>query len=293
MAAYLKESIRPIVRRLIEEAWEVREGEKLLIISDYPTPEDFVNKPLAILEPIVEMNLLAKKLYECILEIAPCETELYFIKPTYKHYKDPNDEKMSQKIAESDIVLTLTQYSLTDVPSLAVPLKQKKIRHISAPLIPIDVFFPGGPLDVDLHEIERLTTKLFSLVQGARKLEFFDIAGSYLSLEFKEPIDWLWESGFVTSAGMFSNLPAGEITLELPYMQNSCIMNGTLNIFPGWSEELTQLLTLTFKDSKLVEVSGGGKIIGEHIKEMIKTEEVRIVQMGVGTNPQAKDPFCA
>ena len=70
-------------------------------------------------------------------------------------------------------------------------------------------------------------------------------------------------------------------------------MNGTLNIFPGWSEELTQLLTLTFKDSKLVEVTGGGKIIGEHIQEMIKTEEVRIVQMGVGTNPQAKDPFCA
>ena len=31
----------------------------------------------------------------------------------------------------------------------------------------------------------------------------------------------------------------------------------------------------------------------EHIQEMIKTEEVRIVQMGVGTNPQAKDPFCA
>ena len=293
MAAYLKESIRPIVRRLIEEAWEVREGEKFLIISDYPTPEDFVNKPLAILESIVERNLLAKKLYDCIVEIAPCETELYFIKPTYEHYRDPNDEEMSQKIAESDIVLTLTEYSLTGVPSLAIPLEQKKIRHISAPLIPVDVFFPEGPLDVDLKEIERLTTKLYSLFQGARKMEFFDIAGSYLSLEFKEPIDWLWESGFVTSAGMFSNLPAGEITLELPYKQNSCIINGTLNIFPGWSEELTQLLTLTFKDSRLVDTEGGGKVIGEHIQEMLKTEDVRIIQMGIGTNSQAKDPFCA
>jgi len=293
MTTYLKESIRPIVRRLVEEAWEVREGEKFLIVSDYPTPEDFVNKPTKILESIVERSLLAKRLYECIQELAPCETELYLIKPTYEHYKDPEDEKLTQKVNESDIVLTLTEYSLTDVPTLAIPREQKKIRHISAPLVPADIFYPDGPLDVDLHEIERLTTKLFSLIQGARKLEFFDIAGSYLSLEFNEPIDWLWESGFVTSGGMFSNLPAGEVTLELPYLSEICKINGTLNIFPGWSEELTQLLTLNFKDGRLVDVVGGGQIIGDHIKEMILSEDVRIIQMGIGTNPQAKDPFCS
>jgi len=50
MATYLKETIRPIVKRLLEEAWEVREGEKFLIISDFPTSEDFINKSASVLE---------------------------------------------------------------------------------------------------------------------------------------------------------------------------------------------------------------------------------------------------
>lgn len=292
MAGYLNDSIKPIVRRLLEDAWRVVENEKILIISDYPTTEDFVIKPTTVLKSIVERNLLAKKIYEIIKEIKPEKTELYFIKPTYQHYIDPKDETMNKKIQESDLVITLTEFSLTDVPSFKIPLDEKKIRHVSAPLISADVFYPGGPLDVDLLDMEKITTKLFSLVQGARKLELFDVAGSHISLEFSTPIDWLWESGFCSSPGMFSNLPAGEITLELEFGQTECSVNGTLNIFPGWQEELTQLLNLTFKDNTLVDCTGGGKI-GEHLQQMIRSEDVKITQLGIGTNPQAKDPFCA
>lgn len=292
MADYLKDSIRPIVQRLLEDAWKVKDDEKILIISDYPSPEDFVNRPTDILESIVERNLLAKRLFEIIKEFKPNTSELYFIKPTYNHYVDPNDKQMNKKIQESDLVITLTEFSLTDVPSLKKPLDEKKIRHVSAPLIPADVFYPDGPLDVDLLDIEKITTRLFSLVQGARKLELFDVAGSHLTLEFSTPIDWLWESGFCTSPGMFTNLPAGEITLELHYGQTVCTVNGTLNIFPGWQEELTQLLTLTIKDNTIVDCVGGGKV-GEHIQKLISREDVRLTQLGIGTNHQAKDPFCA
>jgi hypothetical protein len=292
MARHASSDIKPIVNKLLEESWQVKEYEKILIVSDYPTTEEFVNKPTAVLESIVERNLLAKRIYEIIKEIKPEKTELYLIKPTYQHYIDPKDETMNKKILGSDLVITLTEFSLTDVPSLKIPLDEKKIRHVSAPLISADVFYHGGPLDVDLIDVEKITTKLFSLVQGARKLELFDVAGSHLSLEFSTPIDWLWESGFCTAPGMFSNLPAGEITLELAFGQTECSINGTLNIFPGWQEGLTQLLTLTFKDTTLVDCVGGGKI-GEHLQKTISSEDVKITQFGIGTNPQAKDPFCS
>ncbi len=292
MADYLDISIKPIVKKLLDEAWKVKENERILIISDYPTPEDFVTKPTDVLESIVKRNLLAKRLFDMIKGFKPDSTELYYIKPTYTHYTDPNDKEMNKKIQGSNLVITLTEYSLTDVPSLKKPLDDKKIRHISAPLIPIDVFYPNGPLDVDFHDIERITTRLYNLVQGAKKLEFFDVAGSDLTLEFSSPIDWLWETGFCSSPGMFSNLPAGEIVLELPYGQQECKVNGTLNIFPGWQEELTQLLTLTIKDNTIIDCVGGGKV-GEDIQEMIKKEDVRLFQLGIGTNPKAKDPFCA
>ncbi len=292
MADHANNDIKPVVKKLLEEAWQVKKNEKILIISDYPTTEEFVNKPVAVLESIVERNLLAKRIYEIIVEIKPEKTELYLIKPTYQHYIDPKDETMNKKIQESNLVFTLTEFSLTDVPSLKIPLDEKKIRHVSAPLILADVFHQGGPLDANLLDVERITTKLFSLIQGARKIEFFDVTGSHLSLEFSTPVDWLWESGFCTAPGMFSNLPAGEITLELEFGQTECFINGTLNIFPGWQDKLTQLLTLTFKDNTLVDCIGGGKI-GERLQKTIRSEDVRVTQLGIGTNPQAKDPFCA
>ncbi len=292
MADYLKDSIQPIVLKLLEDAWKVKENERILIISDYPTPEDFVNKPSDILESIVERNLLAKRIFEIINKLKPNTSELYFIKPTYEHYVDPNDSIMNKKINESDLVITLTEYSLTDVPSLKKPLDEHKIRHVSAPLVPADIFYPDGPLDVNLLDVEKITTRLYSLVQGAMKLELFDVAGSHLVLEFSTPIDWLWESGFCTSPGMFSNLPYGEITLELPYGQTECKVNGTLNIFPGWQEELTQLLTLTIKDNTIIDCVGGGKV-GEDMQALITREDVLVTQLGIGTNPKAKDPFCA
>ena len=285
------ESLKPVIKRLLNEAWGVREGEKILIISDYPSPEDFEIKPIQLLETMMERNLLAKRIRDIIDQITSNTVTLYFMKPTYQHYKNPEDRKLQERILDADVILTLTEFSLTDVPIITKPLEDKKLRHISAPQVPPDIFVPEGPLDIDFYAMEEMTTRLFSLVQGARKIEFFDVAGSHLTLEFYHPIDWLWESGFATEKGMFSNLPAGEITLMLPYNQRDCTISGTLNIFPGWQDDLTQLLSLTLKDNRLIDVVGGGAA-GDYLQQLIYKEDVRLVQVGVGTNPNAKDPLC-
>jgi hypothetical protein len=285
------DSLRPVLERLLSEAWGVKEGEKILIITDYPSPEDFQTKPLSLLESMMERNILAKRMGDLIDELIPNKVDIYFMKPTYEHYKNPTEKKLQEKILKSDIVITLTEYSLTDVPIITDPLNEKKLRHISGPLVPPDIFLPGGPLDVDYFQMEEITTRLYSLVQSARSVEIFDVAGSHLSLEFLYPVDWLWESGFATEKGLFSNLPAGEITLMLPYNQRECKISGTLNIFPGWQDDLTQLLSLTLKDNRLVDVVGGGKA-GEYLQQLILKEDVRVVQVGIGTNPNAQDPLC-
>ncbi|MHA1955182.1 MAG: hypothetical protein ACW96U_14680, partial [Candidatus Heimdallarchaeaceae archaeon] len=194
MTPLMNDSLRPVLKRLLREAWGVKEGEKILIISDYPSPEDFQSKPLSLLESMMERNILAKRIRDVIDEMIPNVVDIYFMKPTYQHYKNVDDGKLEQKILASDVVITLTEFSLTDVPIITEPLEEKKLRHISAPQVPPEIFLPEGPLDVDYYEMESITTKLFSLVQGARKIEFFDVAGSHLTLEFLHPIDWLWES---------------------------------------------------------------------------------------------------
>ena len=290
MEDYANVEIKPIITRLLEEAWQIREGEKILIVSDYPTADDFAIKSTILLEKMIKRNVLAKSFYEIIKETFPNEIELYFMKPTYEHFKNPTDSQLEEKINSSDIVFTLTEYSLTDTAIVTNPLKEGKLRHISAPLIPAEVFYPGGPCDVDFYEIEKITTKLYSLLQGARTFDIYDIAGSHLSVEFKKPIDWIYECGFCQNKGMFTNLPAGEVTLELPYNQNDCIINGNLNIIPGWQDELTQPLTLIIQESRLVDSIGGGRM-GPYIHDLIKNEDVQVSQIGIGTNRKAIDPF--
>lgn len=282
--------MKPIVKRLLEEAWQVRENEKILIISDYPTSEDFVKQPSELLEKMMERNLLAKSFYETIKELIPNKIELYFMKPTYEHYKNPVDDILKEKIHSSDLVFSLTEYSLTDTPIVTDPLEEKKLRHVSAPSIPAEVFYLGGPCDIDFYEVERITTKIYNFVQNARTIEIYDIAGSHLHIEFKNPIQWIYESGFCQERGMFSNLPAGEVTLELPYNQQDCIISGHLNIFPGWQEDQTRPLTLTIQNSRLIDSIGGGRV-GPYITNLIQNEDVQVRQIGIGTNPNARNIF--
>ena len=290
MTGHTHSDIKPVVKRLLTEAWQVRENEKILIISDYPTSEDFVKQPSELLEKMMERNLLAKSFYKTIGELIPNKIELYYMKPTYEHYKNPEDDILKEKIHSSDLVFSLTEYSLTDTPIVTDPLEEKKLRHISAPSIPAEVFYRGGPCDIDFYEVERMTTKIYNFVQNARTIEIFDIAGSHLRIEFENPLVWLYESGFCQEKGMFSNLPAGEVTLELLYNQKDCNISGNLNIFPGWQEDQTQPLTLTIQNSRLVDSIGGGRV-GPYITELIQSEDVQVRQIGIGTNPNAKNPF--
>ncbi|MHA1346714.1 MAG: hypothetical protein ACTSVO_12135 [Candidatus Heimdallarchaeaceae archaeon] len=290
MVGHANNDIKPIIKRLLDEAWQVKENEKILIISDYPSSDDFVEQPSELLEKMIERNLLAKSFYAVIKELIPNETEIYYMKPTYEHYKNPKDEILKEKINSSDLVFSLTEFSLTDTPIVTDPLLEKRLRHISAPLIPVEVFYPGGPCDIDFYEVERISTKIYNFVQNARTIEIFDIAGSHLRIEFNKPIQWIYECGFCQEKGMFSNLPAGEVTLDLPYNQLDCNISGTLNIFPGWQEGQTQPLTLTIQNSRLVDSIGGG-IVGSSLSELIQNEDVQVNQVGIGTNPNAKNPF--
>ena len=290
MPSYLTQNIKPIVKRMLEESWQVRANERILIVSDYPTAEDFSSKDIELIESMLDRNILARRIYEVIKEIVPNTVDFYCMEPTYEHYKNPDDQVLDEKINSSDIVFTLTEFSLTDVPMLLKALEKKKIRHISAPLVPPEVFLPGGPLDINYYEVEELTTKVFNLVQAAKNIEFQDIAGSNLKIKFKNPMKWIYESGFVSESGTVINLPSGEVTLEIPYKNDECKIDANLNIFPGWQEQMTQLLTLSIKQNRLIDVVGGGKV-GDHLQELLKKEDVRVVQFGIGTNSMAKDPF--
>ncbi|MHA1303975.1 MAG: hypothetical protein ACTSPI_09765, partial [Candidatus Heimdallarchaeaceae archaeon] len=144
----------------------------------------------------------------------------------------------------------------------------------------------------DIAVIEKLTNRLIELAKDARILEISDISNSHLKIEFNKKIDYYYETGKLHNKGETCNLPAGEIGFDLPHEQDYCVFNGILNIFPGWLTDITELMTLVIKNNQLVDVIGGGHY-GKFLCELMTKENFRIVQFGIGTNPNAKDPFSA
>ncbi|MHA1685829.1 MAG: hypothetical protein ACTSYD_05385, partial [Candidatus Heimdallarchaeaceae archaeon] len=215
MSLDIKQLMRPIVIKLVSKAWMLRDKEKLLIVADYPSNEELPKLKISLLESMIQRALLARVFHEIVSENFSNQSVLYYFKPTYKHYETPKDQMLLKQIKKCDVLLSLTEYSLTNIPPIKELLDNKKIRHISAPLIQTEAMLPGGPCDVDYYKIEEISVRLFELLTKADKIEIKDFTGSKIIIEEHKESKWLYETGIVTEPGMMSNLPAGEVVLEL------------------------------------------------------------------------------
>lgn len=292
MFSFVRNSVKPVIYKLLDQAWQLKPNEKLLIVTDYPPVEDVPKIDIQLLDSMIQRALFSRIVYEIALEKYPKQVELYYYKPTYKHYQTPDDPELLQKIEECDILFSLNEFSLTGIPLTRKLLEQKKIKHVSAPLISPETFFIDGPIDIDFYKIEEVTSRLYELLYSAERIEVRDFTGSKLIIEDFKKACWTYESGMLSEKGMLTNLPAGEVVVDLDVPgYESCKMDGVLNIFPGWEEDITENLQLTIKDTRIVDITGGGKM-GNKLKELSYRSEMQIVQFGIGTNPKARDPLC-
>lgn len=65
----LERKITPTVKKLVEEYWLLDKSDKILIVSDYPTSTDFVDKQISLLSDMIERNLLARSIKKLLSQI--------------------------------------------------------------------------------------------------------------------------------------------------------------------------------------------------------------------------------
>ncbi len=194
MIITLEHDISPVVERILKEQWKAKENEKILIITDNPSKEDFSSMSYELMSTMLERNLLAKIFQTIAKKLGYKETELYFIKPTYAHYKDPEDQALEKMVSTADIIFSLTEFSLTDVPTIKKYLDEKKLRHCSAPLILSDIFIEEGPLDINIEEMKQTTLQLHNILKNSKKIVLSDIAHSNLTI-VNNSVMWMCEDG--------------------------------------------------------------------------------------------------
>lgn len=269
----------------------IKSGEKLLVVTDIPTAEEWIKKESKELDEIIERCLLAKLVSEISKESFPgCNVKFYTYPCVGKSGTEPGEE-VEEKMKEADVVVAITSYSLSHTKARENASKSGT-RIASMPTFTSEMFYPGGPMATDYTKMRKECEKIAKLINKANEVIITSPDGTNLKFSLKGRYGNI-DDGILIEKGKFGNLPAGEVYTS-PLEGTT---NGNLVVKEGWFANLTENMTFVFKDGKVIEIIGGGKV-SERYREMLafeKNEEPYIsrrncAELGIGTNPNAKRP---
>jgi leucyl aminopeptidase (aminopeptidase T) len=283
-----KEQIVKAVLDMLIVNMDLKEGERLLVLTDVPSTDDWREKDQAILADILERAMLAKIVNEIASEHHQnCVVEFSTYPVVCSHGAEP-PQAVATKLLQADVVIAITSYSLTHTDAMQ-EAKNNGARLASMPGFLARMFAPDGPMAVDYHQVaaegqafaDRLTAAQDAVVRTPEGTEMqFSLAGRHGESDH----------GLYTTKGSWGNLPAGEAYIA-PVEGTA---QGKLVVPAGWYPGLEEDMTLYFQEGLVNEIEGGG-IIGAKFLELLKPEEDRdpyrsrrnLAELGIGTNPNA------
>lgn len=181
-------------------------------------------------------------------------------------------------------VVALSNFSTSHTRFRELLTRAAGTRYASMPLFEESMF--TGPMSADWKEIEERTVKLASRLNRADTVYISTPNGTSIQFSIKgrkvEP-----DTGILTEAGSFGNLPAGEAFVA-PLEGTA---RGTLVLDWAPTRKLANPVTLTVEDGSVVEVKGEEPFAAE-LKSKLGENPLagNIAELGVGTNDRATRP---
>lgn len=286
-----KEKIRKSVIDMFKVNMGLKSGEKVLVVTDAPTLDDWKEKNVDKLTDFTQRTLLAKTVSEIAAEGLPeCPVEFYVYPSVGSHGAELGAEA-AEKLKTADVLIAITSYSLSHTKAREDATKAE-VRVASMPLFLADMFYPKGPMSADYTKVKEETEKLSKLLTEANEATVKTSAGTDITFSLKGRTG-LVDAGIFTETGAFGNLPSGEAYIA-PLEGTA---NGKVVVEKGWHIGLTENMTLVFKRGKVIEVTGGDNV-GDEFRKLLKPgvdEEPyksrrNLAELGIGTNPYAKRP---
>ncbi len=286
-------------RELIEEGvlgmlrvnMGLKEGERLLVVTDPPNLAHWQEADPSKLMSQLERSILAKMVAEIAKEAFPHPTVGFYPYPSVgMHGREPG-EAVAEKMCQADVVIAITNYSLSHTGARAEATKAG-VRIASMPHFLAPMFHPGGPMTVDYHRVAADSERLAELITAAQSAIVRSPAGTDICFSLAGRSGGV-DSGLCSVKGAWSNLPAGE-AYTAPVEGTA---EGVIVVQSGWHPNLTEDMTLHFHQGLVVRIEGGGKV-AERFRDLLKLdseEEIykarrNLAELGIGTNPNAKQP---
>jgi len=286
-----KEKVKNGIINMLKVNMGLKDGEKLLIVTDFPAEKDWLERDSAALTDFVTRSILARMVYEIAKEEFPnCTIDFHVYPATGRHGAEPPEET-AKKLKEYDVVIAITTFSITHTKARK-EATDAGVRIASMPMFLPEMFYPEGPMGADYTKISEETEKIAKLLTEAKEAVIKSPGGTdiKLSLEGREAHA---DTGLLTKKGAVGNLPAGEAYIA-PLEGTA---EGKVVVEAGWFPGLEENMTLVFKNGEVTEVIGGGKV-GDKFRDLLRPgvdEEPyksrrNLAELGIGTNPNAKRP---
>ncbi len=212
------------------------------------------------------------------------------IKPLLSKKITDNDVRKVKSIITShrneavDIVIALSYFSTTHTRFRILLNRICGARYASMPLF--DKKMLTGAMGVNWKKMVERTKYIAKKVNDCENIEIHTPNGTFLTLS-KKNRKVMMDTGIITQAGSFSNLPAGEVFLA----PREGISEGTLVLDWAPTRKLKNPVTLYIEKGTVLKVEGKEEYVIDLEKKLSEKKENRnIAEFGIGTNDKAKRP---
>ena len=272
---------------------DVKAGEKVLVITDYPERQHWISNDFLFLNEASERTLLAKIVYEIAAEnLKENQVEFYAYPLTGMHGKEPPRDA-AEKMKSYDVAIAITTFSLSHT-NAREEATEAGVRIASMPGFTVDMFEPDGPMSADYLWIKDTSLKIAKWLDGKKHVRIENGYGTKLSLSV-EGRKWDVDIGLYVNKGEWGNLPAGEVYIAP--LEGST--EGTLIAPKGWYPNLKEDMVFHIKEGLVYKIDGGGDV-GDNFRKLLGLNPINnspeyvarrnIAELGIGTNPKAKRP---
>ncbi len=289
MAWIDREAITPGTRSMLRVNMGVREGERILVVTDAPTPEQWNRLGASDVEVMLRRAYLARLVADLAREHLPgCAVRFLTFPSTGRNGVEPPVE-IARAMLESDVVFAIASFSLTHTDAREEACR-KGARVASMPRFSPEMLYPDGPMAVDYEAVASATRGLARLITAARRVRVATPTGT--DVEFSvEGRNGGEDTGIYIAPGAWGNLPAGEAYCA-PLEGTA---QGRLVVEPGWHAKLAEPMKIFLERGEVTALEGGGTI-GVEITEILdlprRGEATRprrmFAELGIGTNPNAR-----
>jgi leucyl aminopeptidase (aminopeptidase T) len=266
----------------------LKDGEKILIVTDLPTLEEWQRKRSEELDNALIRSFLAKTVSEIASQEFPqCTVEFSPYPSVGRSGTEPGPE-VARKMAEAEVIIAMTTYSLTHTDARVAACKAGA-RVGSMPGFQVEMFYPGGIMTADYEKIAAQTHLLVEKLTRAEEAVVRSRAGTDLTMSLAGR-EGLADTGLYRERGDWGNLPGGEAFIA-PVEGTG---NGKVVVEKDWFRG-NEDMVLYFREGQVEELQGGG-LFGESLSRTLglgqagEPYEARrnLAELGIGTNPKAK-----